>query len=61
MTERLKKMALYALQRAQEPSSWAGIAAMLALLNHKLPSEQMANLTTVGVMAAGLLAVAAKG
>lgn len=61
MKERLKKVALYALQRAQEPSSWAGVAALLSLLHHKISGEQAANLTMVGIMLAGFVAVAAKG
>jgi hypothetical protein len=58
---KLKALALYAIDRGKEPSSWAGVAAMLSLAHHSLTSEQAANLALVGVMVAGAAAVIAKG
>lgn len=58
MIDRLKKIGLYAVDRLKEPSSWAGVSAMLALLHHRVTSEQAADIASVGTLVAGIVAVA---
>jgi hypothetical protein len=60
MIQRLKRIALYAIERGKEPSSWAGVAALLSLAHHGLSNQDAANLAIAGAMLAGFLAVAVK-
>jgi hypothetical protein len=43
------------LKRLKEPSSWASLAAMLALVGINLPESMMQNVTQVGMGLAGIL------
>ena len=43
------------LKRFKEPSSWASLAAMLALVGVNLPESIMQNITQVGMGLAGIL------
>jgi hypothetical protein len=61
MMDRLKKTILYGIERGKEPSSWAGVAAMLSLVHHQISAQQAANLALAGAMLCGFIAVAVKG
>jgi len=43
------------LKRFKEPSSWASLAAMFALVGVNLPESIMQNITQVGMGLAGIL------
>lgn len=43
------------LKRLKEPSSWASLAAMFALVGINLPESMMQNITQVGMGVAGIL------
>ena len=43
------------LKRLKEPSSWASLAAMLALVGINLPESMMQNVPQVGMGLAGIL------
>ena len=43
------------LKRLREPSSWASLAAMFALVGVNLPESMMQNITQVGMGLAGIL------
>ena len=60
MIERFKRVGLYALDRLREPSSWAGVSAMLALLHRNVTTEQATNIAAAGALIAGIVAVAMK-
>jgi len=45
------------LARLREPSSWAGIAAVIGLFGIKVAPEQMQAVMTLGAAAAGAAAV----
>lgn len=45
------------LARLREPSSWAGIASIVALFGVKVAPEQMQAIVTLGAAAAGAAAV----
>mgnify|MGYP003150447601 CR=1 FL=1 len=42
-------------KRLREPSSWASLAAMLALVGVNLPESMMQNITQIGMGLAGVL------
>jgi|TARA_R110000823_G_scaffold42227_7_gene110753 hypothetical protein len=42
-------------KRLREPSSWASLAAMLALVGVNLPESMMQNITQIGMGVAGVL------
>lgn len=43
------------LKRFKEPSSWASLAAIFALLGLNMPESMMQNITQVGMGLAGIL------
>jgi|TARA_R110001583_G_scaffold2121_1_gene15550 hypothetical protein len=43
------------LKRLKEPSSWASLAAMFALVGVNLPESMMQNITQIGMGVAGVL------
>ena len=43
------------LNRFKEPSSWASMAAIFALLGINMPESMMQNITQVGMGVAGIL------
>ena len=43
------------LKRLREPSSWASLAAMFALVGINLPESMMQDITQVGMGMAGIL------
>ena len=43
------------LKRFKEPSSWAALAAIFALLGFNMPESMMQNITQVGMGLAGIL------
>lgn len=61
MNLRVKRLLDYMLARCREPSTWAGMAAILTLLHVHLGVDQMAGFTAIGVGLASLAAVFLKG
>ncbi len=52
-----KAVRAWLADRLREPSTWAGIGAMCALLHHQLPPGMTDNLAAVGCFVSSLLAV----
>ena len=56
MKARALKLCRYLLDRAREPSSWAGLGAIAAMLGHQLPDTTTAGVIVIGTGVAGALA-----
>lgn len=58
MSQRLRRIWKYLLQRMQEASTWRGIVLLLSVLGAQLKPEQVEAFILVGMALAGIIAVA---
>ena len=57
MKARALKLLRYAVDRAKEPSSWAGVGAIAAMLGHSLSDTAVAGIVVIGSGVAGAIAI----
>lgn len=60
MTPKVKATIQYALERLKEPSSWAGIASLGAIMHIRIPPGQVTDVIALGTVVAGIAAFAMK-
>jgi len=57
---KVKQVAQYVVDRAKEPSTWAGVSSVAVFTHVHLDGQQVVGLTALGVGIASVLAVVMK-